>query len=86
MLVFEIPLLFESKLGKYFNTIILVNAKKSLRLKRYLSKGGNKKMFSILNKRQISPTIKKKLSDFSIDNNRSTKELKKYVTKIINKL
>ena len=36
ILVLEIPLLIESKLDKYFDKIIFVEAKKNLRLKRYL--------------------------------------------------
>ena len=86
ILIFEIPLLFESKLTKNFNTVIFVDAKKKLRFKRYLAKGGNKKMFFLLNKRQISPRIKKKLSDYCIDNNNSIKELKKKVKEILNRL
>lgn len=86
ILVFEIPLLFESKLSKRFNAIVFVNAKEKLRLNRYLAKGGNKKMFYLLNKRQINPRIKKSLSDYSIDNNNSINELKKKVRKVLNKL
>ena len=77
------PLLIESKLTEYFDIIIFVNAKKKLRLKRYLKKHNNKKIFETLNKRQLSPAIKKKICDFSINNNYSLVILKKNVKKFI---
>ena len=82
-LFLEIPLLIESKLNKCFDKIIFVNTKKKIRLKRYLNKNGNKKTFNLLDKRQISPTIKKKLSDFTINNNNSLATLKKNVKNLI---
>jgi dephospho-CoA kinase len=83
ILVLEVPLLIESKLTEYFDIIIFVNAKKKLRLKRYLKKNNNKKIFETLNKRQLSPVIKKKICDFSINNNYSLVILKKNVKKFI---
>ena len=83
IIVLEIPLLIENKLNKYFDIIIFVNAKKKLRLKRYLKRNNDKKTFEILNKRQISPVIKKKVSDITINNNYSLTILKKNVKKII---
>ena len=44
ILFYEIPLLIESKLMKYFNVIIFIKAKKKLRLKRFKSKKGDKKI------------------------------------------
>ena len=38
LLFYEIPLLIESKLMKYFNIIIFIKAKRNLRLKRFKSK------------------------------------------------
>ena len=83
LLVLEIPLLIESKLKRYFDSIIFVDAKKKLRLKRYLKRSNDKKTFETLNKRQISPIIKKKLCDLIIYNNYSLAILKKNVKKII---
>jgi dephospho-CoA kinase len=60
ILILEIPLLIEGKLQKHFDIIIFVDAKKKLRLKRYLMKNANEKIFEILNKRQMKPAIKKK--------------------------
>jgi len=86
ILIFDIPLLIESKLMKYFDVIIFVAAKKNLRLKRYLHKKGNKKIFTILDKRQIIPRKKIKISDHVVYNNNSLKALKKKVKFLINKL
>lgn len=75
----EIPLLIESKLNKYFDTVIFVDAKKSIRLNRYLKKNGNKKNFNLLNRRQLPSLIKKKMCDYTINNNYSLAILKKTV-------
>ena len=38
---------------KYFNIIIFVKAKRNLRLKRFKSKNGDKKLFDLLDKKQL---------------------------------
>ena len=86
IIIFEIPLLIESRLMKNFNKIVFVNASKKVRLKRYLKRGRNKKTFDLLNKRQISAARKIKFSDYVINNNNSLKFLKKNVKVINNKL
>jgi len=85
ILVLEIPLLIESKLNRYFDVTIFVDAKKKIRVKRYLKRSNDKKTFEILNKRQLSPVIKKKICDIVISNNNSLVILKKNVKKIIEK-
>ncbi len=84
--IFEIPLLIESKLTRYFDLIVFVGAKKNIRLRRYVEKGGNKKIFTILEKRQSKPSKKIKISDHVIYNNKSIKILKKNVKKTIKKI
>ena len=86
ILIFDIPLLIESKLMKYFDIIVFVGAKRKVRLKRYLHKKGNKKIFTILDKRQITSSKKIKISDHVIYNNSSIKVLKKKVRLLMNKL
>ena len=54
ILFYEIPLLIESRLMKFFNIIIFIKSKKALRLKRYKSKNGEKKLFTLLNKKQMN--------------------------------
>jgi dephospho-CoA kinase len=84
LLFLEIPLLIESKLTKYFDKIIFVDANKKVRLKRYLKKRGNEKTFNLLNSRQLSSSIKKKKCDHTINNNFSLAILKKNVKNFMN--
>ena len=84
--IFEIPLLIESKLTRYFDFIVFVGAKKNIRLRRYIAKGGNKKIFTILEKRQNKPSKKIKISDHVIYNNKSIKSLKKNIKKFIKEI
>ena len=85
-LIFEIPLLIESKLMKHYDKIIFVNSRRKIRLKRYLKKGNNKMIFDLLNKRQLSPTKKIKFCDYVINNNGSLKLLKKNIKNIMIKI
>ena len=52
ILIFDIPLLVESKLMKKFDITVFVDCKKAARLKRFIRKGG-KNLFNILNRRQM---------------------------------
>ena len=82
-IIFEIPLLIESKLMKNYDKIVFVNSKKSLRIKRFLGRGKNIDIFQLLDKRQLPPAKKKKFCDYVINNNYSLKNLKKNVKNII---
>ena len=84
--IFEIPLLIESKLTRYFDFIVFVGAKKNIRLRRYIAKGGSKKIFTILEKRQNKPSKKIKISDHVIYNNKSIKNLKRNIKMVLNKI
>ena len=84
--IFEIPLLIESKLTGYFDLIVFVGAKKNIRLRRYVAKGGNKKIFTILEKRQKKPSKKVKISDHVIYNNKSIKNLKKNIKNFLKEI
>jgi len=86
ILFLEIPLLIESKLGKYFDKLIFVDSNKKLRLKRYIKRRGDEKTFTLLNKRQLSPSIKKNICDYTIKNNHSLIILKKNVKYLIKKI
>ena len=83
LLFFEIPLLIESKLTKYFDVIILIKSKRNLRLTRYKLKKGNVKLFSLLDKHQLKDTKKMKLCDHIVVNNKSLTVLKKNLLNII---
>ena len=82
---FEIPLLIESKLMKNFNTIIFVKAKKNIRLKRFLLKGGSKKLFYILDKKQLIDTKKIEYCNHVVVNEKNIFFLKKALSDIIMK-
>jgi|TARA_B110000914_G_scaffold225076_1_gene244731 dephospho-CoA kinase len=82
----EIPLLIESNLNKYFDKLIFVNAQRKTRLKRYLKKNGSKETFNLLDKRQLSSNVKKKLCSHTINNNYSLIALKKSVTNYMKKI
>ena len=79
----EIPLLVESKLTKYFDVIIFIKSKKIIRLKRYLLKGGDAKLFLLLNKHQFADAKKMKFCDHIVVNNNSLSFLKKQLYNII---
>ena len=80
---YEIPLLIESKLMKNFDKIIFVKAKKNIRLKRFKLKGGSKKLFEILNNKQLSDAKKIKFCDHVVVNETNLKFLKKNLLGII---
>lgn len=84
-LFFEIPLLVESKLMKYFDLIIFIKAKKIIRLKRFKSKGGNRKLFQKLNNRQLSDAKKAKFADYVVVNEKNIQVLKKNLLYILKK-
>ena len=82
-LFYEIPLLIENKLMKYFDIIIFIKAKKQLRLKRFKSQGGNEKLFNILNSKQLPDSEKIKFSDYIIVNEKNLDILKRNLLGII---
>ena len=83
LLFFEIPLLIESKLMKHFNVIIFIKSKKSLRIKKFKLKGGNEKLFQILDAKQLSDNKKIKYCDHLVVNEKNKTILKKKLLSII---
>ena len=79
ILFLEIPLLLESKINKYFDKVIFIGASRKLRFKRYVNRNGDKKIFNLLDKRQLLPSFKKNICDYTINNNYSLAILKKNV-------
>ena len=84
-LFYEIPLLIESKLMKHFNVIIFIKAKKQLRLKRFMLKGGDKRLFNLLNNKQMKDVKKIKYSDYVVVNENNLNILKRNLLTIISK-
>ena len=85
IIIFEIPLLVESGLMKFFDVIIFISSNKKKRLSRYLKNGGKKSIFLTLDNRQIKEDIKKKYCDHTIVNNYSFALLNKKILNIIRK-
>ena len=84
-LFYEIPLLIESKLTSLFNLIIFIKSKKEIRLKRFKSKKGDKKLFNFLNNQQMTESKKIKFCDYVVVNEKNLNILKKNLFAIINK-
>tara|TARA_X000000950_G_scaffold253406_1_gene316340 strand:- start:226 stop:792 length:567 start_codon:yes stop_codon:yes gene_type:complete len=82
-LFYEIPLLVESKLMKHFNVVVFIKAKKQLRLKRFQSKSGDKKLFNLLNNKQMNDERKIKFCDHVVVNEKNLNILKKNLLAII---
>ena len=85
LLFYEIPLLIESKLMKHFNVIVFIKAKRRLRLRRFQSKSGDKKLFNLLNNKQVNDTKKITFCDHVVVNEKNLNILKKNLLVIINK-
>ena len=84
-LFYEIPLLIESNLMKHFNLVVFIKAKKRLRLKRFLSKSGDKKLFNLLNSKQMNDEDKVKFCDHVVVNEKNLNILKENLLVIISK-
>ena len=85
ILFYEIPLLIESKLMKYFDKIIFIKSKKQIRLKRFKLKNGDLKLFNLLNSKQMSDNKKVKFCDYVVVNEKNLQILKKKLSNIISK-
>ena len=70
---------------KYFNLVIFIKAKKKFRLKRFISKNGSKKLFDLLNNKQMKDKQKIKFCDHIVVNENNLKILKKNLLVIIRK-
>ena len=84
-LFYEIPLLIESKLMKYFSVVVFIKAKRQLRLKRFQLKSGDKKLFNLLNNKQMNDLKKIRFCDHVVVNEKNLNILKKNLLVIINK-
>ena len=85
LVFYEIPLLIESKLMKHFNIVIFIKAKKQLRLRRFQLKSGSKKLFNVLNAKQMNDTKKIKYCDYVVVNEKNLNIFKKNLMAIIEK-
>ena len=83
LLFYEIPLLIESKLMRRFNVIIFIKANKKIRLRRFKSKRGDKKLFDLLDGKQMSDTKKIKFCDHVVVNEKNLKILNSKLSDIM---
>ena len=83
LIFYEIPLLVESKLMKFFNVIIFIKANRKIRLKRFKSKLGDEKLFKLLDSKQFPDKKKTKICDHIVVNEKNLKILKKRLSAII---
>ena len=84
-LFYEIPLLIESKLMRFFDLIIFIKSKKKIRLKRFKSKKGDENLFNILNDKQMNDKKKLKFCDHVVVNENNLNILKKRLSAIMRK-
>ena len=82
---YEIPLLVEKKMSKYFDFTIFIKSKKSIRQKRYLKNGGKLNLFKSLDRYQLIDKKKQRYCDYTVVNNGSFSDLKKKLFNIIKK-
>ena len=68
---------------KYFDIVIFIKVKKKIRLKRFTANGGDKNLFNLLNKRQLSDRRKIKFSDHVVNNEKNLIILKRKLLSII---
>ena len=68
---------------KHFNVVVFIKAKKQLRLKRFQSKSGDKKLFNLLNNKQMNDERKIKFCDHVVVNEKNLNILKKNLLAII---
>ena len=86
LVILDIPLLLETNLKKYVNIIVFVDtSKKKISFLVKKKKNFNLKLFKILTTFHLNENLKKELSDFIIYN-KSHKDNKKQIKKIINKI
>ena len=90
IVIIEIPLLFEKKLEKEVDHIILVRTSKDIQKQRVLKRNGmTEELFNKINKRQMATEDKAKKSDYIIDSydyDNVTKEVKEIYEDIVRKV
>ncbi len=70
---------------KNFDVIFFIKAKRRIRMQRFKLKGGDQKIFNLLNKKQLSDKKKIKYCDHVVVNDKNLKMLKKNLLDIFKK-
>ena len=84
--IIEVPLIFESNTQDMFDEIILVTAKKKIRLERLEGRGVEKKRAKLIMWNQVSDKKLKKIATKIIDNSGDKEQLKEKVLATINEI
>ena len=87
IIIFDIPLLFEARMDKMCDTVILVYAGRETQIERIKARDGvSRELAEKIIDAQMSLEDKKEKSDIHIENNGTQEELKKKVEDIYRKL
>jgi dephospho-CoA kinase len=86
IIIFEVPLLFEADYAGYFNKTIVVYSNRETALQRLSQKGFSRNDSIKRIKAQMPITVKKKLADFSINNNNGIEKTKSQAQRIYGRL
>ena len=87
IVILDIPLLLENKINNKKDILVFVESKKSDIFKRLKKRDNfNKQLFRKLKKIQLSPSYKKKKSQFIIKNDFSKKTVKRAIRNIIKEI
>ena len=70
---------------KFFDLVIFIKAKKEIRKKRFKARGGEERLFNILNTKQLSDKKKIKFCDYVVVNEHNLDILKSNLIDIIKK-
>lgn len=87
VIIYDVPLLFERKLEKYFDIIVVVYSPRALQLQRLIKRDQNSRELAekILDQ-QIDIEEKRSKADFVIDNSRDREELILQSEQLLNRL
>ena len=86
IVVIDAPLLMETGLDKFVDTVVVVTADKETQLERVSRRGISREEAEIIMEKQMSLEAKIKLADFVIDNNGSTDKTKEGVEEVWQKM
>lgn len=81
-IVFEVPLLFEAKLEKYFDVILCISADETTMAARIKKRNMSRRDFTARSAAQLSPREKMQRSDIVVFNNKTVKDLEVKLNKI----
>lgn len=81
--IYEIPLLHETKQEDKFDFIIDLVCQKEKRLERAKERGMNPKLFEILDKRQVSDDLRRENADFVINTSDFLEQVKSAILELV---